>query len=139
MCLCLWNDWHVFVEKGLSMTYTDELVVCTSWQRMSTNVRSQFKIVVNCCIAFSSCCLNLTYKELTILLNRVIWTVDFVWHLASSIIPRYINPLCCVMKTRFCQSNCPRYVCSVTEESTVVADDGHHVFMFNLLRQKPRT
>jgi len=31
--------------------------------------------------------------------------------------------LCIFMKTRFCESYCPRYVWSVTEESTVVADD----------------
>ena len=30
------------------------------------------------------------------------------------------------MKTIFCQSNCPQYIWSVTEESTVVADNDEH-------------
>jgi len=37
---------------------------------------------------------------------------------------RLVSPASCTfMKTRFCKSNCPLYVWSVTEESTVVADD----------------
>jgi len=38
---------------------------------------------------------------------------------------RFVSPASYIfLKTKFCQSNCPRYVWCVTEESTVVADDG---------------
>ena len=39
---------------------------------------------------------------------------------------------CIFMKTRFCQPNCPRYVWSVTEGGTVVADDA----VIMILRKK---
>ena len=68
---------------------------------------------INICVGFS---FNLSMTSL-FLKSILIVTCDFIGR-------RLVSPTSCIfMKTRVCQSNCPRYVWRVTEESTVVADD----------------
>ena len=53
---------------------------------------------------------------------------------------RLVSPASCIfMKTIFCQSNCPRYVWSVMEDSTGVADNFEtHVFI-KYLKKRDQT
>jgi len=55
--------------------------------------------------------------EVILIEEYLIVTCDFIGK-------RLVSPASCIfMKMIFCQSSCPRYVWSVMEESTVVADD----------------